>query len=275
MALTQHQKNFANLLAKYGLLFGNGLILKDGRPTPYFVNIGKFNTGKLNFELGTSYTDMIMDTTVGSRKLIDLIDVVYGPSYKGSAIANGIVNALWVEYKIDKGFEYDRKEAKTHGEASGQESLLVNGSLFDGCKIFMADDVLTSGVTKYDAIEKITKEAERLKYKVEIVGLGIAVDREQTTPVYDSNKDEKLPKKDRVILDQRGNDAIDEFVKETRIPVYSVIGITGCVDYLYEKKIPVLIDGKKQPISDQLKANFDEYIRIYGTSKAAMSRGKG
>ncbi len=271
MALAPYQKDFSNLLVDTGaLFFKDGLFVKDGRPTLYFVNIGKFNTGKDNFLLGSAYAGMLVD-----NKIINKTDVIYGPSYKGSAIANGTVNALWINHKIGKKFEYDRKEAKAHGEASQQESLLVNGALFDGCKIFVVDDVWTSGATKYEAIEKIMSEAKKLGYKVEVVGMGIAVDREQTTAVYDPNKDPKLPNKERVVLGARGEDAIDSFVKEKKIPVYSVLGITGCVDYLYEEQMPVLINGKKQPISDQLKAEFDEYIRIYGTSKAAMSRGKG
>jgi orotate phosphoribosyltransferase len=264
-----YQKDFANLLVETeSLFFGNGLTLKDGRPTPYFVNIGKFNSGKMNFLLGSFYADMLV-----KEKLIDKVDIVYGPSYKGSAIANGAVNALWINHEIDKKFEYDRKEAKAHGEASQTEKLLVNDTLKDGSKIFVVDDVWTSGATKYEAIDKIIQEAKRMGYTVEIVGFGIAVDREQTTAVYDPNKDPKLPNKERVILNQRGEDAIADFTKKTGIPVYSVVGITGVVDYLHEAKVPVKIAGKKIAMPDEVKADFDEYIRIYGTKKAAESRG--
>lgn len=269
MPLEQYQKNFVNLLVGTGaLFFDQGLVLKDGRPTPYFVNMGKFNTGETNFLLGSFYADMLV-----SGGIVDGVDIIFGPSYKASAIANATVNALWVNHEVNKLFEYDRKEAKTHGEASTSESLLVNGTLFEGCRIFMVDDVWTSGATKYEAIEKILNEAKKNKLNVEIVGIGIAVDREQTTAVYDPSKDPKLPNKDRVIIDQRGEDAIDDFSKKTSIPVYSVVGITGAVDHLYEKQIPLLIQKKKQLMPDQLRAEFDQYIRTYGTLKAAMSRG--
>ncbi|MCD6523337.1 MAG: hypothetical protein J7K68_06400 [Candidatus Diapherotrites archaeon] len=253
--MEDYKKEFAKLLADTGaLFFDEGLILKDGRPTPYFVNMGKFKTGKLNFLLGTYYADMLV-----SKGIADNIDVIFGPSYKGSAIANATVAALWVKHSIDKAFEYDRKEAKTHGDASKSAKLFVNGAFFDGCKVFLVDDVGTSMKTKYEAIEKLNAESERKGIKINLVGVGIGVDREQTTAVYDENGN--------VILNARGEDAIGDFMKKTGIPVYSVVGIREVIDYLYAEKYPVLVNKKKQPIPEEIKKEFDEYMKIYGVER--------
>jgi orotate phosphoribosyltransferase len=41
--MEQYQEEFANILATNNILFfEEGLMLKDGRPSPYFVNMGVF-----------------------------------------------------------------------------------------------------------------------------------------------------------------------------------------------------------------------------------------
>ncbi|RLB20035.1 MAG: orotate phosphoribosyltransferase, partial [Deltaproteobacteria bacterium] len=60
------------MLAETGaLFFDKDLILKDGRPTPYFVNLGKFNTGRLSLELGSFFADMLVIAS-----LVDKIDII-------------------------------------------------------------------------------------------------------------------------------------------------------------------------------------------------------
>ncbi|MEE9515813.1 MAG: orotate phosphoribosyltransferase, partial [Candidatus Adiutricales bacterium] len=105
--MKEYQKEFARLLAESGaLFFDKGLRLKDGRPTPYFVNIGLFHTGRYSSLLGSFLAQMIV-----SLGLADQTDILVGPSYKGSAIAVATSQALWLNHDRDILFEYDRKEA--------------------------------------------------------------------------------------------------------------------------------------------------------------------
>jgi len=229
----QRKKEFARLLAQTGaFFFKEGLRLKDGRPSPYFINMGKFGTGKLSYILGSFYADMIVHYGISEK-----IDILLGPSYKGSAIALATAVALWNKYGIELWFDYDRKEAKSHGEMSGKKGLMVNNVLFDNCRVFILDDVITSMKTKYDFVNKIKNEAEAQKIKCEIIGIGIAVDREQSN--------------------------IEEFTSNTGIPVYSILKISELVTYLYNEKIPVLINDKWQPITKEMKEKVDEYLRLY------------
>jgi orotate phosphoribosyltransferase len=202
-------------------------------------------------ELGSFFAEMMMD-----RGFIDNTDIILGPSYKGSAIALATSIALYTHFGYDVLFEYDRKEAKSHGEGSKAGSMMVNRTLFDGCRIFVVDDVTSSMATKYDLVNKIRMEAEINKMGVKIVGIGIAVDREQTTAVYDSNGE--------VVLNQKGENTIQSFMSKTGIPVYSVAGIREIVDYLFTEKISVMINGSPRPIDDETKFRFDEYLTIYG-----------
>jgi orotate phosphoribosyltransferase len=250
--MEEYKQRLARLLAETGaLFFGDNLILKDTRPTPYFVNFGMFRTGKLVRELGSLFSDMIMGTG-----LISKTDIILGPSYKGSAIALATAIGLYEKYGHDMLFEYDRKEAKTHGEGSTSKSLLVNRTMFDGCRIFIVDDVTTTMGTKYELIESLNNEAASQGIKIIISGIGIAVDREQSTAVYDSQG--------KYIPDVKGENTIKAFTLKTGIPVFSIAGIKEMINYLYEYKIPVTVSGVKRPIDEKIKYVFDSYIKTYG-----------
>ena len=252
--MEDYKKRLASILAETGaLFFDEGLILKDGRPTPYFVNLGMFRTGRLSMELGSFFANMIVD-----RGLIDETDIILGPSYKGSAIALATSIALYVNYGYDILFEYDRKEVKSHGEGSKSFSFMVNGTLFDGCRIFVVDDVATSMRTKEDLLKKLRMEMEAKKISIDLLGIGIAIDREQSAAVYDNVG--------KVILDTRGEDTIRNFVAKTKVQVYSIAGIREVMDYLYDEKVPVFINGKLKPIDNKTKSDFDNYLRTYGNT---------
>lgn len=247
-----YKKRFAQRLAETGALFFNkGLILKDGRPTPYFVNMAMFKTGRLSLEMGSFFAGMMI-----SRGLAEDTDIILGPSYKGSAIALATAISLWKDHRLDLPFDYDRKEAKTHGEATSSKSVFVNQTFFDGCRIFVVDDVATSMGTKIELFEKIQAEANARDRVYRVVGIGIGIDREQTTAVYD--------REGIIVSGQKGENAIRDFVSKSGIPVYSVAGIREVIDYLFEEKLPVMIQGKKTPIDEKTKAEFDEYLKTYG-----------
>ena len=250
--MEEYKKRLCLTLVETGaLFFDRGLILKDGRPTPYFVNLGKFCTGRLLLEMGSFFAEMLV-----ARSLVDKIDIIVGPSYKGSAIASATVTALFQYHGHDLLFDYDRKEAKKHGEGSSSAAFFVNNTFFDGCRIFVVDDVVTSMDTKYEFLEKIDGESQSRGIHVQIVGLGIGVDREQTTAVYD--------KRGQVVLDKKGSNPISEFTSRMGIPFFSVAGIREIVEYLYDQKIPLLISGERRAMDKVTKKEFDEYLQTYG-----------
>ncbi|MFZ7111312.1 MAG: orotate phosphoribosyltransferase [Desulfatiglandales bacterium] len=251
--MEDYKKRLAHILAETGaLFFDRDLILKDRRPTPYFVNLGMFRTGRLSMEMGAFFADMMV-----VQGITEETDIILGPSYKGSAIALATAIALYSNHNLDLLFDYDRKEAKVHGEASKGGSVMVNRTFFDGCRVFIVDDVATSMGTKYELMETVKREAEAQGISVHIVGIGIAVDREQTTAVYDEEG--------RVIVGQKGGNAIRDFVEQTGIPVHAVAGIREIVAYLYREKIPVMLRGERRPIDEETKAQFEEYVLTYGS----------
>jgi orotate phosphoribosyltransferase len=250
--MERYKEDLALILAETGaLFFDDHLVLKDGRPSPYFVNTAMFKTGRLCLEIGSVFARMM-----AAHGLLEQTDVILGPSYKGSALALATSIALWREEGRDLPFEYDRKEAKTHGEASGTKGLFVNGSFFDQCRIMILDDVATSMATKVELLSKIEEEARRMRAALRVVAVGVVIDREQTTAVHDEAG--------RVVLGKKGRNAIEEFVTQTGVPVYAAAGIREVVGFLYREKVPVLMRDRKSAIDMGTKALFDEYLETYG-----------
>jgi orotate phosphoribosyltransferase len=253
MVLQPYQQEFARFLAETGsLFFRKGLVLKDGRPSPYFVNMGRLCTGKSSFHLGSFFSRLLLE-----KKRLEEVDIILGPSYKGSAIALSMAINLWTEHEKELYFDYDRKEIKAYGEASGQKVMMVNNTFFDGCGLWIVDDVGTSMATKYELLEKIALEGEQKKISIRIVGLCLGIDRQQTTACYDTEG--------KVVSGKKGEDALRLFMERTGVPVYSIAPISEVVQYLFEEQIPVQVEGIWQPISNSQKQLFDAYLMEYGT----------
>ena len=210
-----------------------------------------FRTARLSLEMGSFFADMM-----AARGLAAQADILVGPSYKGSAIALAAAIALWRDHGTVLLCDYDRKEAKKHGEGSTGKRVFVNSTFFEGCRIFVVDDVATSMGTKFELVDKIRAESAERNLNVHILGVGIGIDREQTTAVYSQNG--------QVIPGRKGKDAIADFTEQTGIPVHTVAGIREVVAYLFEKKIPVRVNGVRKPIDGRTKQIFDEYMDTYG-----------
>ena len=250
--MEKYQKNFARLLAETdALFFANGLKLKDGRPTPYFVNLGLFRTGRLISLLGSYLAGMLV-----GRNLTDRFDVLIGPSYKGSALAVAVAQALWSEHGLDRSFDYDRKEAKTHGEGTIRANMFVTNAMQPGARVFIVDDVVTTMGTKYDLLRLLRAESNARNLELTIAGVALAVDREQSTVVLDE--------KGRPVIGVRGEDAVERFTQKTGLPVHALAGIGDVVRYLAAEEIPVMINGVRRPIDPRTLREFEEYLDTYG-----------
>jgi orotate phosphoribosyltransferase len=258
-----YQENFTRRLASTGaLFFKSGLDLKDGRGTPYFVNIGKFNDGDSSYELGCLYAGIVVDNLINKGKKVDIIS---GPSYKASAIAQATAIALHKEHNIKVGFNYDRKEAKTHGEATQTADMWVGAEFFDGCNWVIVDDVGTTMNTKVEHIDKAKFTEQQKKIKTNLIGIVLGVDREQVDAVYNTpnNKPTYLPNKkvdpSCVLHGKRGEDAILKFMREQKVPVFAGVGITAAVEFTHSAQLKNPKDARV--VDDEAMAKFREYMR--------------
>jgi orotate phosphoribosyltransferase len=207
-------------------------MLKSGRPSPYFINLGALTDGESLARVKwafASYIALLME-----RGDLPDFDYVFGPSYKGISLATLTCEGLNELYGMDKRYMYDRKEAKEYGDLS-TDRVLVGASYFKpGQRILVVDDTITTGITKVETIEKL-----RLLGDHEIVGLVIAVDRL-----------ERLGDKDNI----EDMSAVEYLEKELHLNVFSIQNI---------KTIYNLI---KDSLSDEMKKLWTEYYNKYGIS---------
>ncbi|MBE9561278.1 MAG: orotate phosphoribosyltransferase, partial [Proteobacteria bacterium] len=124
---TYQQKFLEFAIQQQVLRFGN-FTLKSGRISPYFFNIGLFNTGSALAQLGRFYAQAICANNIG-------FDMLFGPAYKGIPIVTTTAIALSEYHQMYVPYCFNRKEVKDHGEGG-----IVVGSPLSG-KVLLIDDV--------------------------------------------------------------------------------------------------------------------------------------
>jgi orotate phosphoribosyltransferase len=225
--MEEYKQEFIKFLLETGALKFGEFTLKSGRISPYFINTGMFDDGKSIAKLGYFYASKIKEC-VGED-----FDILFGPSYKGIPLALTTSIALASNFNINRGYTFDRKEAKEHGD----KGALVGHKIDDGNRIVILDDVFTTGKTKEDTVS-LLKGIASAKFKCVV----IAVDRQET------------------VAD--GKSAIKEFEKKYNIPVESIVTISEIKDFLHNKEI----NGKVY-IDDEIKEKLDNYAAQYGVKE--------
>lgn len=204
--LEPYQQDFIELaLSSQVLRFGE-FTLKSGRMSPYFFNAGLFCSGGALARVCSAYAARIVATKLD-------FDVVFGPAYKGIALAAGVAAALYAEHGVDAGFAYNRKEAKDHGEGG---SLV--GAAVAGKRCLLVDDVISAGTAIREATSILQAAGATL------AGVVIALDRQERT-----GKDGELSE----------FSAVQSVQEEFGVPVLSIVGLSdllafvrGCGDSL-------------------------------------------
>lgn len=148
------------LIGKGVLRFGD-FVLKSGRRSPYFFNLGAAADGDALIAVGDAYADAI-------AALPEAPDVLFGPAYKGISIAAAAAVCLARNHRINVGITYDRKEEKAHGEGGA----LVGAPLRER-RVAIVDDVVTDGAAKREASRLIAAAGGT------VVGAVLALDRQE------------------------------------------------------------------------------------------------
>lgn len=188
------------LVTQGGLLFGD-FTLKSGRKCPYFLNIGKFNTGSAITKLGQFYAQALRENAID-------FDIVFGPAYKGIPLSVATAMMYSQEFNQNVGFSFNRKEVKDHGEGG----LIVGASLQPDSKVVIVDDVMTAGTALRESLDILKNSGNP-----HIQGVLIAVDRMEKG--------------------QGNKSAIQEIYELFNIPVYSIINLDDIVQYLYQREV--------------------------------------
>lgn len=187
-------------LDSHALKFGS-FTLKSGRQSPYFFNLGFFNTGRSLLALATSFAKSIIASGIQ-------FDVLFGPAYKGIPLAAITVVKL---SELDPknyghvGYSFNRKEMKDHGEGG-----TIVGSELHGVRVMIIDDVMTAGTAINEAFGIIERQ------KGTVVGCIIALDRQETT----------------VNSEKSAAQAVSE---RYGVPVVSIVTLANIIEHMKEK----------------------------------------
>jgi len=149
-------------LQNEALLFGE-FTLKSGRISPYFFNAGKFNQGQAFNELGKFYAETLISSKVN-------FDLLFGPAYKGIPLATATSVALARDYNRSVNVTFNRKEAKTHGEAGTLIGAPLKG------RVVIIDDVITAGTAIRESMDIIADS------EAEPAAVIVALDRQEKGP---------------------------------------------------------------------------------------------
>ena len=174
------------------LQFGQ-FTLKSGRVSPYFFNAGKFNTGEHLSVLGGFYAQRLLDSGIE-------FDMLFGPAYKGIPLATAISVSLYQQYQRSVAVAFNRKEAKTHGEAGHLIGAPLAG------KIVITDDVITAGTAIRESFDIIADS------DAEVAAVIVAIDRQEKGP--------------------NGASAIQEIEQQFQIPVLAIASLNDLLSYV-------------------------------------------
>ena len=217
--MQQYQLTFIDLaLRRNALRFGR-FTLKSGRESPYFFNAGLFSDGESAAVLGRCYAAAIVASGLA-------FDMLFGPAYKGIALATATAIALSLDAGLKIPYAYNRKEAKEHGEGGS-----VIGAALEG-RVLIVDDVITAGTAVRESIALINAAG------AQPVGVALALDRQERG--------------------QGALSAVQELEQSQGVRCVSIVTLADLIDALAHPP-----DGRARSSDDQLTA-LRAYQQRYG-----------
>ncbi|WP_158881288.1 orotate phosphoribosyltransferase [Rhodanobacter sp. L36] len=191
-----YQRNFIQLTLERDVLRFGDFILKSGRQSPYFFNMGRIDSGAALAQLGRAYADALVNSGLA-------VDMLFGPAYKGIALAAATAIALAEKHEIDLPWAYNRKEAKDHGEGGSLVGAPLKG------RVLIVDDVMTAGTAVRESLALIRAQG------AEPAGVLIALDRQERG--------------------QGDRSAAQEVAHDNGIPVIAITGLDHVLAYAGER----------------------------------------
>ena len=192
--MQEYQRHFIEFLLKHKALTFGTFTLKSGRVSPYFFNLGTFQSGSSLAQLGEFYAATLLQSNLP-------YDMLYGPAYKGIPLVSATAIALYNHHQLDAPYCFNRKEAKDHGDKGTFVGAPMSG------RVVMVDDVITAGTTVRETIHLMENLNANLS------GVLIAFDRQERG--------------------QGKQSAVQETAKKYGVPVQSIITLSDLISYIH------------------------------------------
>ena len=221
-----YKEEFIEFLVECDAIRFGEFQLKSGRIAPYFINTGMFDTGAKIARLGRYYAKAVLDH-FGSD-----FHGIYGPAYKGIPLCIATAGAL-AEEGCDKGYVFNRKEAKTYGDASAVVGMPLNAAT----RLILVDDVITSGKAIRESLE-VLKACSNPK----VDGIVISVNRQE------KGKTDK--------------NALAEVAELLGVPVFAIVTISDIIEHLHNRPV-----NGRVVLNDDTKKKIIDYLGQYGSTE--------
>ena len=216
--------DFIEFLVESEVLTFGDFVTKSGRQTPYFVNTGKYRTGRQLGRLGGFYAEALTDL------LGNDFDNLYGPAYKGIPLAVATAIALSEQHEREVTVTFNRKEAKDHGE----RGLLIGHPYTGAEKVVFIEDVITAGTSVRESMALLYQHG-----RPKVVAVIVSVDRMERG---------------------RGElTAIEEVKNEFGFPVFPIVNVRQIIQALHNRKLK----GKTY-IDNAVKDRMEAYLAEFG-----------
>lgn len=167
--MNEAKRELIGFLVQCGAVQFGDFTLKSGEKSPFFVDLGQVRTGHALDFLGRRLAR-------GVRAHFPEATLLFGPAYKGIALATAAAIGFHADFGRDLPVLYNRKEGKAHGE----RGVFIGQAPKAEDRIVIIDDVLSSGGTKLESAQ--TLEAA---FGVRPVGVLVTVDRTRRGSSYD------------------------------------------------------------------------------------------
>ena len=221
--MSAYKENLIKLIATSGVLMIGDFTTKSGRQSPYFINSGKYQTGKQAELVSEYYAGLINDKLKGS------FDVLFGPAYKGIPLCTLTAAALYRLYGCDVGYSFNRKEVKNHGDGG----MFVGCQPKDGDRYLIIEDVISAGTSVREVYPLLKETAD-----VSITDMVISVDRME--------------------IGVHGITAAQELKNEFGITVHPLVTVREIIEFLHNRPV----DGKVY-INDHVREKMENYLKRY------------
>lgn len=153
------KERLIDFMAKNQILCKGNFELKNGGMSNYYINTEQFTTNAQISKIGEVFADCIRENNIQ-------FDTIVGLAYHGIGFSTATAVALYNKYGITTQFCYDRKVPDSRGR------WICGHTLQDGEKIIIIDDVITTGRSIVERINRLKEQAN-----VEIAAVIIIINR--------------------------------------------------------------------------------------------------